>query len=237
MIRTIYWFTIFWIIMVFSSCYNFKYKSLCKNKGQDEGRRYLEEIVSKWARFVVGKTGTEVHVTGVDNIPDETVLFVSNHQGYFDIPLLLGFVPKLKGFIAKKELKKIPLISSWMNRINCIFIDRGNPRESIKSIRKGVELLKEGNDLVIFPEGTRGKDSEVGEFKKGSLKLATKSKVPIVPITIDGSFNMLEERKRITKTKVYITIHPPEYTKDLSKEEESDLTDKLQQIVKSGMRK
>ena len=136
-----------------------------------------------------------VNVHGLENIPEGPVLFVSNHQSNMDIAIICGFIDKPKGFIAKKELKKLPLINKWITLAGSIYLDRENPRKSMEGILEGIKTLKNGHSLVVFPEGTRSRGDKMGEFKSGSFKLATKSKVPIVPLTIDGTYRVMEATK------------------------------------------
>ena len=113
-------------------------------------------------------------------------------------------------------------------------MDRENTREAIKVILEGVNYLKEGHSLCIFPEGTRSKSNNVGSFKKGSLKLALKSGVPIVPVTIDGAYKILEENNRLRKAHVIVTVDKPIYTEGMTKEEQNDLIDEIKsKIVKN----
>jgi 1-acyl-sn-glycerol-3-phosphate acyltransferase len=202
---------------------------------KEKQKEFLHKMTSNWARHLVKLTGSKVELIGEENIPEGNVLYVSNHQGNFDIPLMLGYVPKLKGFVAKTELKKMPMVNSWMEALGCIFIDRSNLRQSLKAILKGVDSLKQGNNLVIFPEGTRSKGNEMSIFKKGSLKLATKSGATIVPITINGSYKILEEHKRIRPANIKIHIHTPIDTKDMSMEEKNKLVDTLYEIIKEPL--
>lgn len=180
-------------------------------------------------------TGSTVEVIGVENIPEKNVLFISNHQSNFDIPLIIGYLPKLKGFIAKVELEKIPIISGWMKRLGCIFLDRNNKRKSVLAFKDGIEKLKNGETLVIFPEGTRSKGKEMGEFKKGSLQLALKSGVQIVPITINGSYKLLEEKNRIRKGHIKLIVHPPISTDFLTNEDKEELNDKIFNIIRESL--
>ena len=149
-------------------------------------------------------------MSGLENLPAAGgVLFVANHQGAFDIPLLLGYVPGLKGFVSKKENCRLPIVGTWMKLLRCIFIDRKDLRQSARAIARGIRDLQAGRSLVIFPEGTRSKSGVMKRFKEGSFKLATRSGAAIVPLTIDGSYRLLEgNRGRITPGKVRLHIHP-----------------------------
>ena len=202
-----------------------------------EKYQYIHEASSKWAQPFIKLSGAKVTVIGSENIPkDGAVLFVSNHQSNFDIPLLIYYLDKPKGFISKKEIEKIPMINRWMKMMDCVFMDRSNLRKSAGAIIEGIKILKKGQSMVICPEGTRSKGGPIAEFKAGSFKLATKSKVPIIPITIDGSYKIMEANKNFIKpADVTLYIHPPIFTDKLSKEEEALLPKKIQEIVASKL--
>lgn len=177
-----------------------------------------------------------VNVHGLENIPEGPVLFVSNHQSNMDIAIICGFIDKPKGFIAKKELKKLPLISKWITLAGSIYLDRDNPRKSMEGILEGIKTLKNGHSLVVFPEGTRSRGDKMGEFKAGSFKLATKSKVPIVPLTIDGTYRVMEANKVLIKpSNINFYVHKPIYTDKLSKEELSKLPETVEDIIRSKL--
>lgn len=200
--------------------------------------RMVAEGAPSWGRDVVALTGSTVEVQGEELIPTGTaVVFIGNHQGYLDIPVLLGFIEKPKAFISKIEILKIPLLSDWMKLMQCTFLDRKNMRQSVKAMQEAVETIKKGYSLVIFPEGTRSRGAPVGEFKAGSFKLALKAEVPIVPVTIDGSFRLFEETGRFAKGHVKVTIHPAIPTKGLSKEDSAALPEKVRSIVVSALPK
>ena len=116
--------------------------------------------------------GITYEVRGLENIPtDRAVLYVGNHRSYFDIVMGYMTVPGLTGFIAKKEMIKIPLLNRWMDRMNCLFLDRSNIKEGLKTILAGIEKIKGGISMWIFPEGTRnpGENPEkLMEFHEGS---------------------------------------------------------------------
>ena len=179
--------------------------------------------------------GAKINIIGLENVPkDETLLFVSNHQSNFDIPLLLSCIDVPKGFIAKKELENWPFISTWMKYINCIFMDRDNLRKSAEAIVDGIKILNSGYSMVVFPEGTRSKGKPIGEFKGGSFKLATKSKCTIVPITINGTYKLMESNKNLVKSAdIELVIHPPIETSKLNKDELETLPETVHSIISS----
>ena len=197
---------------------------------------WFVEGVGNWARYVIRIAGGTVEVVGQELIPADTaVVFIGNHQGNMDIPLLLGFIDKPKAFISKIEILKVPILSGWMKLMQCTFMDRKDMRQSVRAMHEAVETVKKGYSLVIFPEGTRSKGGPVGEFKAGSFKLALKSGVPIVPLTIDGSWRLLEEKGRLQDAKIKVTIHPAISTANLTREESAALPEKVREIIMSSI--
>lgn len=211
MFRTIIWFIYFWIHLIITLPALQRVKKLEKT-GQMEAKEELVYKTSRnWARKLVKLAGGKVDVNGYENLPkDEACLFVSNHQGNFDIPILIGFLNKPVGFISKIEVKKLPILNKWMEHMNCIFMDRKDRRQAVKSINTGAEKLKDGSSLVIFPEGTRSKGMDMNSFKAGSFKLAQKSGVTIVPVVINGSYKIMEQNGfKIRPADVTVTILSP----------------------------
>ncbi|WP_031516569.1 lysophospholipid acyltransferase family protein [Desulfofalx alkaliphila] len=231
MLRTVLWFTYFWLYKLYSLLLLKKVNRLINSGQHQQAEKEIAAIARSWARSIIKYTGTKVEVAGLENIPEGTVLFVSNHQSNFDIPLLIGYIDKPKGFIAKAELKKVPIIRTWMEKIHCVFIERDNMRQSVKAILEGIELLKQGKSMVLFPEGTRSKSNVMNEFKAGGMKLALKAKVPIVPVTIKGSYQMLEQKRLIKPAKVKLVVSPPIYVDKLSKEEQAKLSETVRDII------
>lgn len=234
--RTIIWFVYFWAVLLKLMPALKRVKELYRKGKLKERDALVDQKVKEWSRSLVRLSGTKVTVNGEENIPTDTaVLFVSNHQGNFDVPLLLGFIQKPKAFISKMEVKRMPFIGTWMEQLNCLFMDRKNVRQSIKAINEGAELLQKGTSLVIFPEGTRSKSDSIAEFKAGSFKLATKSGVPIIPITISGSYKIMEQQRFwIKPAKVHIEVHPPIFP---MQQEAKELAKTTELIIKEGIRK
>jgi 1-acyl-sn-glycerol-3-phosphate acyltransferase len=215
----------------------FKVKLLQKQGKQEECEDYIHQVTSKWAMGAVKRSGAQVTVLGKENLPKNgAVVFLSNHQGNFDIPILMSYVPYPKGFIAKIETKKIPIVRKWMEHIHCVFMDRSTLKGSAGAIIEGINILKKGHSLVIFPEGTRSKNQKMGEFKAASFKLATKPKVPIVPITISGSYKLMEQNhNKIKPAQVKLYIHKAIETKGLSAEELAELPERIYSIIQSKL--
>lgn len=174
----------------------------------------VHEVPQKWASGVLKRTKSEFTVEGLENLPEGPVLFVSNHEGNFDIPTLLTHIPKPFGFISKIEIKKVPLVAKWMEEMNCVFLDRTNRKSSYRSIQDTVSHLQNGHSILMFPEGTRSKGQGIGAFKSGFVRIAKDADVPIVPIAIHGTSNIMEKNNnKISPAHVQISILPS-YSKE-----------------------
>lgn len=166
-------------------------------------------------------SGIHLTVEGRENIPkDEAVLFVSNHLSFFDIIVTYPLMIRPTGYIAKKEIKKIPCLSWWMYFVNCVFLDRNNPREGLKSVLHAADMIKSGISVFLFPEGTRSKDGKLHDFKDGGMKIATKSLCPIVPVGITGTPDVFENHLPFIKSAdVTVSFGTPIITADMSRSE------------------
>ncbi len=237
MFRSIYWYANF-IFSLFVRKKDLKKVDRLLADGKiEEYEQTTYNYVTEWAIKRIKASGASINMIGLENIPNQKgILFISNHQSNFDILSLLAYLGVPKGFVAKTELGKVPMLSDWMKRIHCLFMDRNNIKQSASVIIEGIKQLKAGINMVIFPEGTRGKNGVMGEFKSGSFKLATKAKAPIVPITIDGTYKIMEGNKNIIKpANVNIYIHKPIFTAELSKEEINELPEKVENIIRSKL--
>lgn len=235
MIRTVFFYLCMLISLLVASVFRIKIKLLTSKGDIEKRKEFIHKVTYIWSNFIMKVSGAKVNIVGLDNIPkDKTILFISNHQSNFDIPLLLSSIDIPKGFIAKKELANWPFISTWMKYMNCIFMDRDNLRKSAESIVEGINLLRSGYSMIIFPEGTRSKGKPVDEFKGGSFKLATKSKCPIVPLTINGTYKLLEANNNMIKgADIELIVHPPIDITALSKEELEALPETVHSIINS----
>ena len=191
----------------------------------DENRQkeYALQVVKQVLRMVFRLTGSTLTVKGLENIPDMPVLYVGNHRSYFDIVTGYIVVPGQTGFIAKKEMEKIPLLREWMRNVNCLFLDRKDIKAGLKTILEGIEKVKGGSSIWIFPEGTRCKAKDPAEplpFKEGSLKIAEKSGCPVMPVAITGTAEILEKHfPFIRPSHVTIEFGKPFYIKELPAED------------------
>ena len=192
-------------------------------------------IVQGAFRIVIWLSGVKVTVIVEENIPDCAVLFVGNHRSYYDIVLTYARCRRLTGFIAKKEMLKIPLLSRWMKFLHCLFLDRSDIKEGLKTILAAIEKVKSGISIAIFPEGTRSTSAselDMLPFHEGSFKIATKTGCPIIPVSISHSSAIFEDHMPFVKaTHVVIEYGKPIYPKELSREELKFLGKKTQEII------
>ncbi|MCC5422845.1 lysophospholipid acyltransferase family protein [Clostridium botulinum] len=215
-----------------------KLKYLKRKGNKEEIDRYINKSVLGWANFIVNGIGIKVNKKGLENVPDGPCLFVGNHQGLLDVPVVVSSLDKYVGFVAKKEMLKLKILTYWMKEMKCVFMDRQNVRAAVKTINEGVENLKNGYSMLIFPEGTRSRGENLGEFKKGSMKLGIKAGVPIVPIAINGTYNVLEANgRKIKAADVDLIICPPIYPNELSKEEQNNLSATIKDIIQRELEK
>lgn len=191
--------------------------------------------IVNWAfRVVLRLTGVNVIVKGEERIPQDTaVLYVGNHRSFFDILLTYVRVPRPTGYISKKEMNKFPLLNNWMRNLHCLFLDRENIKEGMKTILTAIEKVKSGISICIFPEGTRNKvEGTFLPFHEGSFKIADKGGVPIVPMSIVNSAAIFENQfPKIKKTTVVLEYCEPIYINELNKELRKSLGSYTSKII------
>ena len=153
-------------------------------------------IIQAVFRLILKVTGADITILGHEKVPtDQAVLYIGNHRSYFDILLTYVLCPGTTGYIAKKEMEPIPLLSNWMRYLHCLFLNRKDIKEGLKTILTAIEEVKNGISICIFPEGTRNKGNnelELLPFHEGSFKISTKTGCPVIPIAIHNSAEIFE---------------------------------------------
>jgi len=167
------------------------------------------------------------------------IVVVANHQSNLDPPLINGYFPMDLGFVAKHEMEKWPFYGIWMKKSHCVFLNRSNPREGIKSIKKAVGIIKSGYPTAIFPEGARSLTEEMGDFKKGSFRLATDTNGIIVPETVKGTYDIQRRGSVLVKMgrRVKLIIDKPINVKEFTMEERKVLDIKVKKIIEENYRR
>ena len=195
--------------------------------------RFIMWIIKAFMKGIKWASGGKVIYRGLENIPkDQAVLYVGNHNSFFDIVYTYAILPGNVGFIAKKELEHVPIIAWAMKLSYSLFLDRDNMKQGLATILKAIEYVKYGASLFIFPEGTSSRDGKMADFKEGSLKIATKSGCPIVPVALSNTAEVFENHlPKIKAVPVIIEFLPAIDPKSLDKEESKHLGVTLHDII------
>ena len=201
----------FWALLFTTSLFLAPYGVLVLLGQSSPAYEYAKTVARVWAHHLLWLGRIDVDVHGLENYPrgSRRICVVSNHQGYADILLLEAYLPDIGGFVAKQELKWVPILSTWMRIFHCVFIDRRSIRRGSRAIERAVGYVRRGFPMLIFPEGTRSHSARMGSFKGGSLKLAIDSEATIVPVTIDGTYRVIEQKGRLQPARTTLVIHPP----------------------------
>ena len=211
--------------------------------GKKEQWKYKSDLVAlrmvQWAfKVMLFIAGTKQIVIGEENVPkDQPVLYIPNHRSFFDILLIYSKVPGLTGFVSKDSMLKAPLLNRWMTKLYCLFLNRENPREGLKTILQGIEQINQGISMCIFPEGTRNKvGAELLPFKEGSFKMAEKTGCLIIPVALSNTAEVFENHLPWVKScKVVVEYGTPIDPKTLSREEKKHLgaycRDRIQKML------
>ena len=204
----------------------------------DRKGRVGHRLARLWGRVALWVNGVKVSVEGMENLKGEgPYIFMSNHQGSYDIFALLGHLPFQFKWLAKKELFSIPLLGWAMAAAGYISINREGTRETVEAMNKAAERIRDGMSVVIFPEGSRSPDGTIQPFKKGGFTLAIKSKVPIVPLALTGSREIMpKERLTTASGEIRIRMGRPIETNQRSMKDRKDLMEKVRQTILENFR-
>lgn len=236
MIRGIVFLILFWLYQLGATPLLLTLRR--KQKTDAAGVRPIAHAkATRWAKWVLRRAGTTIEIRGEEHLPAGPVLIASNHQGAFDIPVLIAAFDRPTCFIAKKELFRIPLVSSWMKLVDCVPLDRSSARGAIETFKQAAVTLGNGVSVIIFPEGTRSDGGPMAAFKKGSLRLIHQADgIPILPVTLNGSWQIKRPGSiAFHPTKVVIVVHPPIDVAGLDKGERNALPERVQNIVATGL--
>ncbi len=210
--------------MIFSLPVHAYWRGLFKKGKEMESWTKSWKYVRGFFKGLIFFAGTKIEVRGKENIPDdEAVLFVGNHRSYFDIIITQTLSKNPMAFVAKKEFLKYPLLHHYMTDIGCLYLDRDNPRQAMKTIAEGTRRLEEGLSLGLFPEGTRNHGKELLPFKEGGYRMAEKSGRPIVLMALTGIDDIFENNHHMLKKKnVVIEYSEPFYPSKMEKAERKE---------------
>ena len=187
------------------------------------------KVAQAWARQLLWIGGISVTIRGLENLtPGRSYIYMANHQSNYDIPVLLGRLPAQFRWLAKAELFKIPVFGQSMRGCGYISIDRSNRKKAFASLAEAAETIRSGTSVMIFPEGTRSDDGRIKGFKKGGFVLSVDAGVPIVPIILTGTFDIMPKGRLMVRSRpVTMTICPPIETADYTRKTKDQLIEKV----------
>lgn len=188
-------------------------------------------------KIILFISGVKVEVYGEEHVPkDEAVLYIGNHRSLFDTVITYARCPGLTGYVAKDSMLKVPFLRIWMKRLHCLFLDRTDIKAGMKMILTGIDQIKNGISMCIFPEGTRGlaqAETDMLPFKEGSFKMAEKTGCAIIPMAMIHTADIFEKHVPFVKrTHVMLTYGEPIDVKQLDKEQKKHLGSYVQGIIR-----
>lgn len=203
-------------------------------------QKISQSLVYFFASLTLLICGTKLEIIGKENLPDEPCLYIGNHRSYFDVIISMVFIREKTFYVAKKAIGKIPILHFFMLKMGCLLLDREDLKQSLQVILKAIEQVKNGYSCFIFPEGTRTttENHEMLPFKEGSFKIATKSNVPICPITFINTRAIYENQApKFKKAHITIVIDKPVYIDKLELNEKKFIGAYCQNIINKNLEK
>lgn len=209
--------------------------------GDIEGEKELIRTGQKrWVETMTPVLGLTYEVKGEENIPapeDGPFMIYSNHQSFADICATLWLMKDhgMMGYVSKEEWRKYPILDDVVKCSRSIYLIRNNPKEAVKALAEAKQMLDLGFNLCIFPEGTRSKGHEMGEFKAGAFKFAEKANVPILPVTIDGTYHFFEEDGSWKPAHIKVTAHPLVHIEKMEKHEQHEAQKQIEETIRGAL--
>ena len=190
-------------------------------------------IVQAGFKCILFIAGTKTTVIGLENIPaDEPVLFIGNHHSFFDIIISYTYMKRPTGFVAKKDMENFLFVRRWMKNLYCLFLDRKDIKAGLQTILQGIEYIKKGISIVIFPEGTRNKGDGVAPFHAGSFKFAEKTNCKIIPMVQNNTEAIFENQfPKIRKAKTVLEFGKPIDITTFAREDRKKISQYTQNVV------
>ena len=205
----------------------------------DRKGRAVHRYARLWGKIALLANRVKVKLEGIEHIKGEgPYIFMSNHQGYFDVFALLGRLPFQFKWLVKKELFSIPILGWTMAAAGYINIDREGTRKTVEALNEAAQKIREGMSILIFPEGSRSPDGSIQSFKKGGFTLAIKSRVPIVPIAITGTREIMPKGKlTVAAGEIRIQMSHPIPTQSYSLKDREALIKKVNQAISENFKR
>jgi len=201
----------------------------------DAGGRWQHACARVWSWLILKTSGVRVRVEGLERVdPRVPAVYCANHSSAIDIPILFASLPVQFRFAAKRSLFRIPFMGWHLGRSGHIPIDRGRPREAVKSMRRVAEEVQAGKSVLLFPEGARSRDGRLQPFKAGSFYIAILAGVPVVPITLNGAASVLKpDSFHLRAGQTEMIVHPPISTCELTLKDVARLSTQVREAIAS----
>lgn len=210
-----------------------------RDQGKLEEEKDAIRIAQKeWTEGISKKYNFTYEVIGWENIPNEAPFMIySNHQSYADIAATLWIMKDRfpMSYVAKEEWRKYSVLRNVIEMSRSIYLVRDNPKEAVRALTEAKKLLSLGFPLLIFPEGTRSRRHEMGEFKPGAFKFAEKAGVPILPVTLDGGYHFFEELNSYQPAHIKITIHPLVHIEEMDKHQQKEAQHQIEATIRGAL--
>lgn len=202
----------------------------------DRSGRLQHGCARWWCRMTAWTIGARLRVTGASRVrPDRSYVYMANHSSLIDTPAMFACLPYPFKIMAKKELFYIPFMGWHLWSSGHFPIDRGDARKTARSVRRVIEGIRDGRSLAVFPEGTRTRDGRLQDFKPGAFKIALRAGVPIVPVTIRGTFAMLPKTTMAPRPgRVDVIIHDPIETTQYDEKRLAELIARTRDAIEAG---
>jgi 1-acyl-sn-glycerol-3-phosphate acyltransferase len=201
-------------------------------------RERCSRRLSEMGDRVVRHTGIDLHVHGLEHVdPSARYVVMSNHQSHYDIFVLFRAFPGVLRMVSKIELSRVPVLGGAMAAAEFIFLDRGDRVHSHEALRVAAERVRSGVSVWIAPEGTQSKDGALLPFKKGGFLLALETGVPILPVTVDGTRNVLPAKTTHVRygQRVDVTFHAPIDTRAYDHDRRDELVTRVREVIDGGL--
>lgn len=190
-----------------------------------------------WSRITCWIALCRIKSSGHENLdPKQSYVFVANHQGSFDIFLTYGFLNQNIKWVQKQSLRNIPFVGTASEKAGHVFVDNTSAATRSNTIKAAKEQISDGVSIMMFPEGARTMNGKMGRFKKGAFHIAHDMELPIVPLTINGPYDILKKKSLIiTPGKLELIIHKPINTKGIDEADLHQIIDETKEVIYSGL--
>jgi len=201
----------------------------------DSQGRWQHSCVRTWSWLILKTSGIRVHVEGLEHVrPNEATIYCVNHQSAMDIPVLFVNLPVQFRFVAKRSLFNMPFMGSHLRRSGHVPVDRDRPHQAMKSMKMAAQEIRKGKSVLLFPEGHRSRNGQLLPFKAGSFYIAILAGVPIVPITLNGTPNVLKpDTYHVRAGQTEMLVHPAIATEGLTLHDVDALSQKVRDAIAS----